>query len=158
MKKFLATLTLALLIVIPTAFVEAADVPNFLSVVGNKATYTGGQRLRGDLYGDYNTYTYLCEDISLGEDLAIEYCNYLITHYPFRFDGGYENDYIRTSATKYTTALFTYTGSKRVSTFEREDHSEKVTYDCNLSVSTYARYQDGTIEITIRVAPELTYE
>ena len=144
MKKFLATLTLALLIVIPTAFVEAADVPNFLSVVGNKATYTGGQRLRGDLYGDYNTYT--------------EYCNYLITHYPFRFDGGYENDYIRTSATKYTTALFTYTGSKRVSTFEREDHSEKVTYDCNLSVSTYARYQDGTIEITIRVAPELTYE
>ena len=157
MKKFLATLTLALLIVIPTAFVEAADVPNFLSVVGNKATYTGGQRLRGDLYGDYNTYSYLCDDISIGEDLAVEYCNYLITHYPFRFDGGYENDYTRTSAETFTTALFTYTGSKRANTFIREDYQRGDTYDCNLSVSTHAQYQDGTIKITISVAPELTY-
>ena len=103
-------------------------------------------------------HVYICDDISVGEDLAVEYCNYLITHYPFRFDGGFENDYIRTSAAKYTTALFTYTASKYVNTFIAEDYNAKQKYECNVSVSTHAQYQDGTIKISICVARELTYD
>lgn len=135
---------------------EAADVPEFLDVVGNRATYVGGQQIR-DKNGDYNTYSYECDDINVGEDLATEYCNYLITYYPFHFDGGFENDYTRTSAEEFTTALFTYTGSKYSNAFICKDYKRKRQYSCNVAVFTHAQYQIGIMKITIRVATSLIY-
>lgn len=75
MKKFLVLCMLAVAILIPTAIVEAADVPEFLSVVGNKAKYIGGQQIRerpGKVkHGNYDTFAYQC-DVDSGKDIAVE--------------------------------------------------------------------------------------
>ena len=121
MRKFLLPMAVAFVLLISSVQAQAADVPEFLSVVGNKATYVGGQQIR-DKNGNYDTYAYECDDIGVGEDLAVAYCNYLISHYPFQVSGGFENDYTRTSAESFTQVLFKYTGSKNVNSFVIEDY------------------------------------
>lgn len=156
MRKFLLPIAVAFVLLISSVQVQAADVPEFLSVVGNKATYIGGQKIR-DKSGKYDTYVYECDDISVGEDLAVAYCNYLITNCPFQLVGGFENDYTRTSAESFTQALFKYTGSKNVNTFVIEDYQRNRQYNCSVDVLTHAQYQTGTMKIVIYVATALTY-
>ena len=156
MKKFLLPMLLALAILLPTMQAQAADVPEFLSVVGNYAEYVGGQNIN-DKNGVYTTYSYDCDDISFAEDLVVEYCQYLISNYPFAFAGGYENDYTRTSAEKFEVALFNYTGNKYVASFISKDHKRKIQYTCNVRVFTHAQYRTGVMRITIGVANGLTY-
>lgn len=156
MRKFLLPMAVAFVLLISSVQAQAADVPEFLSVVGNKATYVGGQQIR-DKSGNYDTYAYECNDIRLGEDLAVAYCNYLITNCPFQLVGGFENDYTQTSTKSFTQALFKYTGSKNVNTFIIEDYQRKRQYNCNVNVLTNAQYQTGTMKIVIYVATALTY-
>lgn len=156
MRKFLLPTIVMFVLFISLTQAQAADVPEFLSVVGNKATYIGGQQIRGKS-GDYDTYAYECDSIKLGEDLAVDYCNYLLTNYPFQVSGGFENDYTRTSAESFTRVLFKYTGSKYANTFVIKDYHRKQQYNCNVCVFTHAQYQTGIMKIVIQVATALTY-
>ena len=156
MRKCFLTLFLVLFIAIPATSAKAGNVPEFTSVVGNDAVYVGGQNI-DDKNGVYTTYSYDCDDIKLGEDLVVEYCQYLTSNYPFVLIGGYENDYTRTSAESFEIALFNYTGSKHVGSFISKDYKRKIQYTCNLRVFTHAQYQTGIIRITIGVADGLTY-
>ena len=160
MKKFLSVIILSIAILIPTAMVEASDVPEFLSVVGNKATYIGGQQIRekpGKVkHGNYNTFAYEC-DIDAFEDLAVEYSQYLMSSCPFKVVSGYEDDYIRTSAKRFTAVFFDYTGSKYVSKITHTCRHEKRDYSGNLVVLTTEDFQAGTAKIVVHVPVELTY-
>lgn len=151
---------LAFAIMIPMAIVEAADVPEFLSVVGNKATYIGGEQIRerpGKVkHGNYNTYAYEC-DIDAFEDLAVEYSQYLISAYPFKVISGYEDDYIKTSAQRFTCVFFNYMGSKYVSKITHTCRHEKKDYHGHVAIVTTENFLEGTAKIVIQVPVELTY-
>lgn len=160
MKKFLVLCMLAVAILIPTEIVEAADVPEFLSVVGNKAKYIGGQQIRerpGKVkHGNYDTFAYQC-DVDSGKDIAVEYCKYLISEYPFRFVDAFEDDYIKTSATRYTVMFFNYTGSKYVSKITSTCMHEKRDYHGHVVIWVTENFLEGTAKITVSVPIELTY-
>ena len=155
MKKFLVLCMLAVAILIPTAVVEAADVPEFLSVVGNKATYIGGQQIR-DKSGNYDTFAYQC-DVDSGRDLAGEYCKYLISEYPFRFNDAFEEDYIKTSAKRFTVMFFNYTGSKQVGKITHTCMNERRDYHGHVVIWLTENFLEGTAQITVDVPIELTY-
>ena len=156
MKKTLLSILVVFSIFMFTIKVEAADVPEFLSVVGGNATFIGGQNINNK-NGVYTTYSYMCDSISQGENLAVEYCGYLINNAPFVLIGAFENDYTRTSAEKFTHVMFNYVGSKSVGSFIVKDRKKKSRYVCNVKVHTHAQYQSGTLKITIYVANGLTY-
>ncbi|MBO6180013.1 MAG: hypothetical protein IKN12_05720 [Selenomonadaceae bacterium] len=143
-------------IVFPMTNALAADVPELLSVVGGKAIFLEEKSINNK-NGVYTTYSYMCDSISQGEDLAVEYCDYLINNAPFVLVGAFENDYTRTSAQEMTNIMFNYVGSKNVGSFKVKNYSTKQQYICNVRVHTCAQYQSGIFEIYVSVGSGLTY-
>ena len=150
MKKFLIPFIVTFAIFIPTAIVEAADVPDFYQVGGRYLTFTGkevGKKKAMRVYG------YDCS-VDLREDFAEQFMNSL---YNFRLVGHYFNDYRRTSAETFETWVFVYTGGKNVSTFVQRDYQRKRDYNAHLVVGRHKNWQRETTHFSIRIANGLTY-
>ena len=158
MKKIFSILfaTFAIFVIFPCERIFAADVPDFLSVAGDRATYIGSQQTRRGRWGYFDSYSYEC-DVSDLEDLAVEYTEFLVYNFPFAIGGGFENDFTRTSARKFTTAFFKYTGSKDVTPFLVENFDNKTTYECQMAIVTQEMYDTGMAHFTIWISPSLIY-
>ena len=145
---------LAFAILIPSIQAQAADVPGFHQVGGKYLTFVGGQDLRAD---GYRTYVYHF-DIDLNENFAEQYVANLTRNYNFRLIAHFVNDFRSHAASMYETWLFEYTGSKKVSAFEKfnvEDLHNP--YYCHLSVNKAKRWEHEEAYFSIAVAYGLTY-
>ena len=151
MKKFFVPLLLAVAILIPTAIVEAADVPSFYQIGGRYLTFTGKEV---DTKRAMRVYGYDCS-IDLREDFAEQFMNSL---YNFRLVGHYFNDYIKTSAETFEYWVFVYTGSKNISTFVQEDYQRNHLYNAHLVVGRHKDWQRAITHFSIKIANGLTYE
>ena len=149
MKKFLVPLVLAMAILIPTAQVSAADVPGFHQVGSQYLTFTG----RENTGKGYRVYGYDCS-VDLNENFAERFMNSLTN---FRLIGHYFNDYRRTTAETFEYWVFTYTGSKNISSFVQKNYKNKQTYQANLVVGRHKNWQRETTHFSIQVANGLTY-
>ena len=150
MKKFFVLCMLAFAMLIPTAVVEAADVPSFYQIGGRYLTFTGkevGKKKPMRVYG------YDCS-VDLRENFAEQFMNSL---YNFKMVGHYFNDYRRTSVETFEYWVFVYTGSKNVATFVQKDHHSGRTYNANLVVGRHKNWQRETTHFSIRIADGLTY-
>lgn len=155
MKNFLTALLLALTIILPTTFVEAAvDVPDFYQVGKDYLTFTG----REDTGNGFRVYGYDC-NIDLNENFAEQYMRALVNNYNFRLIGHYVNDYRRQpSVTLYERWVFAYTGSKNVSKFQHKNiQDRKNPYYCHLVVGRSKNWQSEITHFSVRVAYGLTY-
>ena len=152
MKKFLLPMLLALAILIPSAQVQAADVPGFYQVGGRYLTFTG----REDNGNGYRVYGYDCS-VDLNEDFAERYMLALVNNYGFQFIGYFVNDYRRNSAEMFESWMFAYGGYKDVAVFIEKDRRNKQNYPANLVVRRHKNWQRETTHFSIKVAYGLTY-
>ena len=150
MKKFLLPLFLAFALIIPTAIVEAADVPSFYQIGSRYLTFTGKEVGRKQLL---RVYGYDCS-VDLRENFAEQFMNSL---YNFKLVGHYFNDYRKTSAETFEYWVFIYTGSKSISTFVQKDPHTKRSYNAHLVVGKQKNWQRETTHFSIRIANGLTY-
>ena len=157
MRKLFLLLVFAfyISIIMPMEYAEAADVPDFMDVAGDKASYYGVEHSSSER-GVCDIYQYWMS-IDDGEDLAYEYTRLLLKNYPFIFIGGFQNDYISTSAQFFETALFDYIGSKNINSFIRRDVERKSQYSCKLYISIQENFSEGRTICFIGVAQGLTY-
>ena len=154
MKKFLLPMLLALAILIPSAQVQAADVPGFYQFGGSYLEFTG----REDEHNKgYRVYGYACS-VDLDEDFAERYMQNLLSNYNFRLVDYFVNDYRRGQAKLRESWVFEYTGSKRVSEFELFNYADLHNpYYCHLNVSRYKDWNSEITHFSIRIAYGLTY-
>ncbi len=153
MKRFLAVVLaiFAVLVAIPNVTAEAADVPDFRQVAGRQVKNTSRVRWSRDDLGRERHYLYGWS-VDLDENFCEQYVNLIQRTGLFKLiannEGGYTN-------TKLTDWYFVYVGPKKnVPTFRTREQDY---YDVHLSITKSANYRTGDTELTIHVAPRLTY-
>ena len=132
MKKFLMPFLLAVAILIPTAAVEAADVPDFRQVAGNYVT--DGERVHSKK--GYYVYAYSCS-VDLRPNFAEQYVD-LLQRSGLTYTGHDYKDFRRTSAQTVEKWFFSCRG-RRVEFWQ------------------YNYFDEGRISFSVRVADGLTY-
>lgn len=150
MKKFFSAMFLAFVMIISTAAVEAADVPDFANFGRGYLGYSGAETSTKG----YTAYTYTC-NIENDTGMAEEFVRNVIAAYPFKLAGHYTQDYTQNSNTSWEHWYFTYKGNKYVAPFQR---SYREIYSCHLEISRYRNGQTGVSHFTIRVADGLSYD
>lgn len=148
MKKILM-LALAVVLVLPIATAQAADVPNFLQVTGNYVTQIDGQNLSKQ---GYRTYSYICS-VDLRDNFAKQYVSLLLNNYDFKLIDHEFDDFIKTSAKTFEWWYFTYTGSKNVTAA----HEVIGPAHWNVYVVEVKNYESGMKNFSIAVSYGLTY-
>ena len=149
MKKFFVPLLLAMLMLLPMAISEAADVPDFRTVAGNHVT--DDERVASKK--GYNLYSYEC-DPDLKENFAERYVNLLLKNYPFHLVDHHTNEY-PLSQYYIETWIFRYDGSKKISAFKMSNKGKD--YYCHLELNKYRHIDEETKSFAIRIANGLTY-
>ena len=155
MKKFLIPLLLIVAIMMPTAIVEAADVPSFYKI-GGKSFYATLNDKGGNEKG-YRYYGYECE-VDLNENFAEQFIKILINDFNFRQVTHFVNDYRDDQSTVFDTWVFTYTGSKKISTFNTTNYGDMKNYKGHLVISRKKDWNAESTEFLIYIANGLTYE
>lgn len=153
MKKFLIPFMLAVAILIPTAIVEAADVPSFYQIGGSYLTLTE----RADTEKGYRFYAYDC-NIDLNEEFAEQFIKNLVNDYNFRLAAHFINDYREDQSALYDTWILIYKGSKKISLFDTINYDNMQTYKGNLSIYRKKDWANKTTTFWIYIANGLTYE
>ena len=134
MKKFLLPLFLAFALIIPTAIVEAADVPSFSRVAGNYVPF----KLREEnKKSGRRTYYYECS-VDLRENFAEQYIN-LLRRCGLTYIGHEAKDWRKTSAQYLDRWYFNCKGQR-------------------VEVWQFKYFREGRMTFSVKVPYGLTYE
>ena len=134
MKKFLSVIILSIAILIPTAIVEAADVPSFSRVAGNYVPF----KLREEnKKNGYRTYYYECS-VDLRENFVSQYIS-LLKRYGITYVGHDSKDWRKTSAQYLDRWYFSCRGQR-------------------VEVWQFKYFSEGRMTFSVKVPYGLTYE
>ena len=139
-----------MLMLLPTALVEAADVPDFRTVAGNNVQEEIDERVKGR---NSNFYSYEC-DLDLKEDFVNRYVDLLMKKYHFVFIDYHSKEW-PLSALRHDTWIFKYVGSKTVASFKNE-HDGEIHY-CHLRLTKARNFEEGKKYFYLKIANGLTY-
>lgn len=153
MKKYLlfALAFFSVMIFIPALGAEAADVPDFRQVAGRYVQFTNNVRWSRDSLGSQRHYNYRCS-VDLNENFAEQWVNLVQRSGIFSIIAHDKKNFSSWSEEKW---YFIYKGSKKnVPTFNTWEQDY---YKVHLSLIKRQKYDKGTTEFSINVAPRLTY-
>ena len=134
MKKFFIPLLLVLAILIPTAIVEAADVPSFSRVAGSYVPFKLREENRKN---GRRTYYYECS-VDLRENFATQYIN-LLRRSGLNYIGHEAKDWRRTSAQYLDKWILSCRGQR-------------------VEVWQFRYFAQGRMTFSVKVPYGLTYE
>ena len=134
MKNFLVICMLAVAILIPTAIVEAADVPSFSRVAGNYVPFKTKEIWRSK---KGRTYYYECS-VDLRENFVTQYID-LLKRYGITYTGHEYKDFRKTSAQYVDKWYFNCRGQR-------------------LEVWQYRYFAEGRMTFSVKLPYGITYE
>ena len=139
------------LVLFGSVIAEAADVPDFRQITGRQARFTSV--IKHWNVNNRKVYKYSWS-VDLEENFVEQFVELIQRTGLFELIGeeGYDSEH---SSFESSVWVFTYKGpKKRVPTFKTFEDDP---YDAHLYLRKWSDYKNGTVELSIWLAPRLTY-
>lgn len=155
MSKKNAMLALALAVLIPifaAASAEAADVPDFRQIAGRQVEFTSIVKKKNIARDRIYTYRW---SVDLEENFVEQYVNLIQRGGLFKLTAHKGGNLKSGSTFSREIWVFNYIGSKKhVPTFKTVENDP---YDAHVYIAKDSNYKTGVTDLTIWIAPRLTY-